>query len=74
MLFGVYISGPGIVGRLLVHLGDGNEVLLFASEAKAEEMARAFQTVRPYHLVEARRYVEGDETRGDYARHPDGYS
>jgi hypothetical protein len=71
--WGVYISGPGIVGRFLVCYGGAPpRWMIFDTESAATSEASSLQKVRPYHHVSVRKYEEGDEHRGEYASHPDG--
>jgi hypothetical protein len=73
--FGVYVAGPGIVGKLLMEYGGiESPPMLFDTVAQAQVMAEAVQLVRPYHFVRVYEYVEGDESRGRLAAHPDGYT
>jgi hypothetical protein len=77
VLWGVYIAGPGIVGWMLMsgaEHGVGRVQLVFETDVEAIEVAQAIQTTRPYHFVSARIYIDGDESRGHYAAHPDGVS
>jgi hypothetical protein len=74
MTFGVYIAGPGIVGWMLMQRDGSGEPMVFASEDEANVGANALKLLRPYHAVRARPYAEGDESVGQYASHPDGYT
>jgi len=71
--FGVYVSGPGIVGWLLMRTRP-NTCAVFDTEEAAAATACVTQRDRPYHSVKARPYVDGDESRGGYSSHPDGYT
>jgi hypothetical protein len=71
--WGVYISGPGIAGRLLIRSASRCPILLvFTSHKDAQAEADKLSEDRPYHHVFVRAYKPGDENRGEYARRPDG--
>lgn len=61
MRWGVYISGPDLVGWMLMRDHAPESWLLFDNEETAIREAEAIQSKRPYHFVRARPYAQGDE-------------
>jgi hypothetical protein len=74
MKYGVYISGPGIVGHMLMSTLPGPKPLVYDTAIEAKIQADLIRQDRPYHVVSVSPYREGDEKRGEYASHPDGYT
>lgn len=70
--YGVYISGPGIVGHMLMADLPGPKPLIFETATEANIQAELIRKSRPYHVVSVAPYTDGDESRGQYAGHPDG--
>jgi hypothetical protein len=74
MAYGVYISGPGIVGHILMRTAFHPKATLLVYETKTEASIQAelLRKLRPYHIVAVAPYTEGDENKGQYSAHPDG--
>jgi len=74
--FGVYISGPGIVGKMLMMRSrpgpPWDEPIIFDTQAEADTFAAQMHRQRPYHFVRVHEYKDGDESLGELAAHPDG--
>jgi hypothetical protein len=68
--WGVYISGPRIIGWMLMRDREPVGLLVFDLEPTAIARAEEIQRERPYDAVRARPYVDGDESRGEYSADP----
>jgi proteasome lid subunit RPN8/RPN11 len=70
--YGVYISGPGIVGELLMRGLAHDSWEVYETETDAAIVRNDVARQRPYHDVKVKSYTKGDENLGGYASHPDG--
>jgi hypothetical protein len=72
MTYGLYISGPGIVGHLLMQTLPGPKPMVYATATEACVQRELIQRDRPYHVVSVAPWTEGQEETGHLSADPDG--
>jgi|HubBroStandDraft_1064217.scaffolds.fasta_scaffold60999_3 hypothetical protein len=72
MSYALYISGPGIVGHLLMQTLPGPKPMVYATAIEARIQQELLAADRPYHVVSVAPYKEGQEETGHLSADPDG--